>query len=137
MNAYTTAAIMYGISAAVNAITNLANKAKIAMSSTSNQPNLGRKLDYAFGKATGDSHSIIRSMANSVQLSKIGINDTLLGRRLLSAHFEKVFMANQELILNANENVAVYSLLAGPGGFRGVKSIWDGVDLITFIFYGV
>lgn len=28
----------------------------------------------------------------------------------------------------------INSLIAGPGGFRGVESVWEGNKLITFMF---
>lgn len=103
---------------------------------TKNIPNLGNKLDYAFGRANGNAHNIKRSIDNMVQLSKIGIHDNTVGRAILKKHFINVFKANKNLILRAKGEIELYSLLAGPGGFRGVKSIWEGAKLITFIFYG-
>ena len=100
------------------------------------KPDLGNKLDYAFGKASGNPHSISRSMDNAAQLSKIGIYDNTAGRQILVTHFTNTFYANQSLIINSCGRVSVESLLAGPGGFLGVKSVWQANKLITFIFIG-
>lgn len=75
-------------------------------------------------------------MDNAVQLSKIGIHDNAIGRQRLNNHFNNVFLSNQSYILEANGRIAINSLLAGPSGFRGVQSIWEGNKLITFMFFG-
>lgn len=75
-------------------------------------------------------------MDNAVQLSKIGIHDNAIGRQRLNNHFNNVFLSNQSYILEAKGRIAINSLLAGPSGFRGVQSIWEGNKLITFMFFG-
>ena len=109
---------------------------KQAIDNLNNAPNLGRKLDYAFGKATGNAYNVTRSMQNVSQLSKIGIYDDINGRDILSKHFDDVFSSNSNTILSSSGRCEIYSLLSGPGGFLGVKTIWENNKLITFIFFG-
>jgi hypothetical protein len=61
-----------------------ATKAAAAASKV-NTPDLGNKLDYAFGKAGGSAHNIQRSADNMTQLGKIGIHDNACGHRKSSA----------------------------------------------------
>lgn len=75
-------------------------------------------------------------MDNAAQLSKIGIHDTAIGRQILTDHFSSAFYSNQASIISNAGRTTVNSLLAGPGGFRGVQSIWESNKLITFIFFG-
>ena len=100
------------------------------------EADLGKKADYAFGKATGNSHTLDRTNQNALQLKKIGINDTAVGRDIFSNHFKNVFRVHKDVIMNSSGRVKINSLLAGPAGFRGVESIWDGNKLISFIFFG-
>ena len=51
---------------------------------------LGDKLDYLFGKASGDAHNIERSKAMQVELQRIGTHDTPSGREYVSNHFNEV-----------------------------------------------
>ena len=44
---------------------------------------LGNKLDYIFGKATGDKHNIERSISMENLLNKIGIFDNASGREYI------------------------------------------------------
>ena len=100
------------------------------------RPELGNKLEYALGNSTGNEHSVERSLSNATQLGRIGIHDNELGRQILTQHFNNVFYSNQAMIMGAEVRVNIYSLLAGPGGFCGVRSTWDGIKLITIILYG-
>ena len=100
------------------------------------EPELGNKLEYAFGNAKGSSHNIRRSMDNAAQLGRIGIHDNAAGRQILSSHLNNVFYSNQAEIMSTSSRMAVNSLLAGPGGFLGVHSVWEKNKLITFIFIG-
>ena len=98
---------------------------------------MGNKLEFAFGKASGNAHNVERSMQNASQLSKIGIHDNKTGREILENHFNKSFNDNASQILaEGSGRVEIYSLLSGPGGFLNVKSVWEGKKLITFWFIG-
>ena len=97
---------------------------------------LGNKLDYAFGQATGSQHNIERSIANANQLSKIGIHNNEIGRQIVQDHFIETFNTYSSIIMENTGRTTINTLLAGPGGFRGVQSIWESNKLITFYFFG-
>ena len=98
---------------------------------------IGSKLEYAFGKATGSTHNITRSMDNASALSKIGIYNNKSGRQLLTEHFDKALNDNRNIIFAKNAvRVETSTVLSGPGGLLNVKSIWEGEKLITFWFVG-
>jgi len=99
------------------------------------EPNLGNKLDYAFGKATGRKHSIDRSIDNMRQLSVVGIHDNPVGRQILSKQIIDTFQVNKNLIMSGN-SVTIDSLLIAPGGFKGMQTIWEGLNLKTIRFFG-
>ena len=52
--------------------------------------NLGNKLDYLLGKASGDNHNIKRSKAMQAELQKIGIHNTLSGKEYISNYLNDV-----------------------------------------------
>jgi hypothetical protein len=56
----------------------------------SKSADLGNKLDYIFGKGTGNKHNIQRSQSMQIELEKIGIYDDLSGRDYLTQHLNKV-----------------------------------------------
>lgn len=89
------------------------------------------KLDYVFGKATGELHNIQRSQSMAAQLSKIGIRDTAEMRRYVLDHILKAF--KNPGIIQQNGRVMRESLLWGPGGAVKVQSVWEGDMLITII----
>jgi len=55
------------------------------------EPEIGRKLDYIFGKATGRQHNFERSLSMLKALERIGIHDTSTSIIYLSKHFQPVF----------------------------------------------
>ncbi len=97
--------------------------------------NLGRKLDYVFGKATGAVHNIERSTDMLRQLNSIGIFDNAVGRSLLRGHLRAVFQ-NTKGILQDNGRYLRESLLMGPNGALKVESIWERNKLITIKLLG-
>ncbi len=56
----------------------------------SKSADLGNKLDYIFGKGTGNKHNIQRSQSMQIELEKIGVYDDLSGRDYLTQHLNKV-----------------------------------------------
>ena len=52
-----------------------------------NRSQIDRKLDYLFGKATGNEHTVIRTNSMQISLKKIGIYDNKVGREALIDHF--------------------------------------------------
>jgi hypothetical protein len=100
------------------------------------EPEIGRKLDYIFGKATGRQHNLDRSLSMLKALERIGLHDTSTSRIYLTKHFQQVFH-NPESISSQNGNwVKRESLLAGHRGFLKVESTWNGNKLITIVLKG-
>lgn len=100
------------------------------------KPDIGRKLDYLFGKATGRQHNLDRSLSMLKALERIGLYETPTSRSYIAEHLEQVFY-NQENISSQNGNwVKRDSLLAGPRGFLKVESTWKGNKLITIVLKG-
>ena len=113
---------------------------------------LGNKLDYLFGKASGNKHNIERSKAMQAELQKIGIHNTPSGREYISNHLSNVLndptnISNVEIRSYIAKElpgkpVVEYtattreSLLMGPGGAVMVESVWDGNRLLTVIVKG-
>ena len=113
---------------------------------------LGNKLDYLFGKATGSKHNIERSKAMQAELARIGIYDTPSGREYLSKHLNDVLKDPTNISKTETRSyvakempgkpVVEYtattreSLLMGPGGAVLVESVWDGDRLLTIIIKG-
>ena len=97
-------------------------------------PNLGSKIEYPLGNATGNLHNVQRSKSMANQLGKIGIHDNDAGRKILVDHFENTYYNNLNII-NENEITIVNSLLFGPGGSVGVESVWQENKLITMKFF--
>ena len=98
-------------------------------------PNLGRKLDFVFGKATGNAHNIQRSTDMLRNLNRIGIQDNAAGRALLRGHLNQTFNSTKGII-QSNGRVLRESLLMGPRGGVQVSSIWEGDKLITVMLKG-
>ena len=113
---------------------------------------LGNKLDYLFGKATGSKHNIERSKAMQAELARIGIYDTPSGREYLSKHLNDVLKDPTNISKTETRSyitkeipgrlVVEYtattreSLLMGPRGTVLVESVWDGDRLLTIIIKG-
>jgi len=108
-------------------VTNLAQKI---------MPDLGRKLDYMFGLATGRQHNIDRSLAMKATLEKIGIIDTPETRAKLGEYFTKVMNDSRNIVeVNAPGFVQCESILVGTNGAVRVISSWEGNRLVTIILY--
>jgi RHS repeat-associated protein len=99
------------------------------------KPEIGRKLDYVFGKATGSKHNIDRSTGMKRQLESIGIFDTPANRDLLKKHLESVYEISRGL-LQKNGRRLRESLFMGPNGGIKIESIWEGNKLITIKLIG-
>jgi RHS repeat-associated protein len=100
-------------------------------------PELGKKLEFMLGKATGSAHNIDRSQSLLAQLQRIGLSDNPETRAYLAEHFTSVLNTpNNVLTVQQNGNVVRESLLMGPMGALKVQSIWDGTKLITVYFLG-
>lgn len=100
-------------------------------------PDIGRKLDYVFGKATGTSHNIDRSVEMLRQLQSIGLQDTPANRQLFADYLEDVLNDPGNIArTEASGRVVRDSLLMGPQGGVKLETIWDGTKLITVNIFG-
>ena len=98
---------------------------------------LGNKLNYLFGRATGSPHNITRSTEMLRQMQRIGIFDTAANRAYLQTYFNHVLRnSNNILHRQANGRIIRESLLMGPNGGVKVVSVWEGRKLITFNLFG-
>lgn len=114
-----------------------------------NSANLGNKLDFLFGKASGSTHNIQRSQSMQAELSKIGIHGNSTGREYLTKHLNDVLNDSSNI---SNKEVRDYiakelpgqprieytattreSFLMGPGGGVKLRSVWDGNRLLTIV----
>ncbi len=91
---------------------------------------LSKKLDYVFGKATGNQHNIDRSTGLLRSLESIGINDTASGRLYMLNQFETIRM---EVGLS---QTSYSSLIYGSGGILNMVTHWVNGVLKTVFIYG-
>jgi RHS repeat-associated protein len=113
------------------------NPAPAPGASASASINLGRKLEYLLGNATGNPHNIQRSTTMASELGRIGLQDSSATRQYLTEHLYQVgeAVAQGAGAVQKNGNILRESLLFGPGGAVKLKTIWqktqDEVKLIT------
>src|SRR5207253_423522 len=81
------------------------------------RPNLGNKLAYFLGQATGSAHNIQRSTTMASQLSRIGLHNNPATRSYLAGHLGRVLNDNSSIVASQGSRVVRESLLSGPGGF--------------------
>ena len=93
-------------------------------------PEIGSKLDFIFGRATGSLHNIQRSTDMLRQLNRIGIFDNDAGRNYVSSKITEAYY-NAEPILQNNGRVLREILVMGPQGGVKLETIWEGTKLIT------
>jgi hypothetical protein len=101
------------------------------------QPDLGRKLDYIFGKATGNEHNIARSSEMLRQLERVGLPDTFANRRLITEHLATVLNDVSNIVQAQGGRVVRESLLMGPRGAVKLETVWEGAKLITIKVFGM
>ena len=100
-------------------------------------PELGGKLNYMFGRATGAAHNVQRSQSMLAQMHRIGLSDTVANRAYVAQHLTKVARdASNIVVTQANGRVVRQSLLMGPKGGLKLESIWEGTKLITVRLFG-
>jgi RHS repeat-associated protein len=101
------------------------------------QAQLGTKLEYFFGNATGSSHNIQRSGDMVKQLNRIGIQDNARGREIFANHLRSVFAdADSVVAIQDNGRIVREGILWTSGGVVKTETIWDGNRLITGNIYG-
>lgn len=98
-------------------------------------PQIGNKLDYVFGQATGSVHNIERSTTMLRQLESIGVFDNKIGKNYLKEHLKDTFKVTKEIV-QPNGRVLREPLLMGPNGGVKVESIWEKNKLISIIIIG-
>ncbi|MBK7844376.1 MAG: hypothetical protein IPJ71_11870 [Bdellovibrionales bacterium] len=98
---------------------------------------LGRKVDFLLGKATGEVSSIQRSQAMLKEFKGIGLFDNPETRALLKDSLVKT-LRDPSSIAKPLEGGRILreSLISGPNGHLKIESIWDGNKLITVIVKG-
>ena len=99
------------------------------------QPDLGNKLNYLFGQATGTVHNIQRSLQMLKQLNSIGILDNPANRAYITEKITESFYYSQA-VLQANGREIREIMLMGPHGGVKMQTIWEGAKLITIMLFG-
>ena len=93
-------------------------------------PELGQKLSYLFGEATGSVHNVERSTGMLRQLESIGIFNNAEGRAYLAEQLTEAYKTAQGVV-QSNGRVLRESIVMGPNGAVKMESIWEGTKLIT------
>ncbi len=97
--------------------------------------NIGRKVEYMLGRATGSAHNLARTRELASTLRGVGLEDNPWTREYLETALRTAY--DSPGVLQADGAVAREMLLAGPAGFLRMKTIWRGKQLITvYLFPG-
>ena len=100
-------------------------------------PELGNKLSYFLGEATGSLHNIQRSTSMASQLARIGLWNNAETRTYLTEHLTEVLNDVTSISsIQSNGRFVSESLLAGPGGLLKWETVWEGNKLITGQLFG-
>ena len=100
-------------------------------------PEIGRKLDYLLGNATGTKHNIERSTEMLNSLKRIGLNDDEATRKLLTEHLTEVLNDAKNIARTQEDGTVVReSLLMGPLGGVKLQTVWEDCKLITANIFG-
>ena len=99
--------------------------------------NIGNKLNFPLGKATGSQDNINRSIAMARQLARIGLPDSQSTREYLTEHLNQVVLDGNNITrIQENGRIVRESLLMGPEGGVKLQTIWEGNKLITIKIFG-
>jgi hypothetical protein len=94
---------------------------------------IAQKLNYLFGKASGNPQTIIRSKEMLRLLESIGIFDTPENRDYILNYLENVFYDETNIIeTQADGRMIKDSLLMGKQGGLRMQTVWSEDILITF-----
>ncbi|MCL2446693.1 MAG: hypothetical protein FWD06_08000 [Oscillospiraceae bacterium] len=99
-------------------------------------PELGRKLDFMFGQATGRRHNLERSTDMLRQLNRIGIFDNATGRGIVTDALTNVLNDPGSIVRIIDGYTTRESLLVGPNGLLHMTSVWQENSLISVILQG-
>ncbi len=108
--------------------------------STGRRPDLGRKLEFAFGRASGSGHNLERTKENLRLLTNIGIRDNVSGRKIVADALRQAFQYGDVIgrrpagLVNGLGSVTRRSYVRGPHGYLIMESVWSGNKLVTVIF---
>ncbi|MDE5778072.1 MAG: hypothetical protein K2I10_06140, partial [Lachnospiraceae bacterium] len=110
----------------------------------SRKADLGKKLDYQFGKAGGNKHNIDRTKGLKGNMEELGFDDTPENRAYFEQYYNDVLndMSNQigspESASYTEDGITFYytvtkreSFLMGKYGGAKVTTYWDGDRLLT------
>ena len=115
-----------------------------------NKADLGKKLDYQFGKAGGNKHNIDRTNGLKAEMDKLGFDDTLENRAYFEQYYNDILNDSSNIVgvpktASYVENGVTHyytittreSFLMGKHGGAKVTTHWDGNRLLTIkIFSG-
>ena len=96
--------------------------------------NLGNKLSYIFGKATGSTHNVQRSKSMYSLLNKIGIWDNKFGNEYLTKCIIEIY--KNATPYASGGRLVREAMLYGPGGGVMLQTVWEGTKLITVYIFG-
>jgi len=100
--------------------------------SQTNPADLGNKLQYLYGQATGSQHNINRSGDMLRQLERIGLPDNPANRQYVADQLNAIVQNPNNIVrIQENGRLVRESLLAGPNGVVKLETIWEGTKLIT------
>ena len=100
-------------------------------------PQLGNKLEYIFGKATGNLHNIQRSIDLQRKVNSIGIYDNENGRKIILDALSRTLNDKTSIKESLRDGrILRESLMVGPQGVLKMETIWDGEKLITVKILG-
>ena len=98
---------------------------------------IGSKLDYLFGKAQGNRHTIDRTLSMQRSLEKIGLGDSKNSRAYLIKELNKVLNDPSNIKeIQETGRVVRESLLTGPDGIIKMQTVWEDTKLITIELFG-
>jgi hypothetical protein len=100
-------------------------------------PQLGSKLEYFFGRATGTAHNVERSTQMLSQLESIGLPDTPAARQYITEQLTRVLNDPSSIVrVQDNGRIVRDSILMGSQGGVKFETIWEGTKLITGNIFG-
>ena len=125
-----TATVIVGIGGSATAAAGGAGIATATSKISEKAPEIGSKLDFIFGRATGNLHNIQRSTDMLRQLNRIGIFDNDAGRNYVASKIAEAYYYATPTLQN-NGRVLREILVMGPQGGVKLETIWEDTKLIT------